>query len=419
MPDIAPASAAPVYTCTSFILRGRVRPQTFTERLLHGSVSGKMMLVLPSLDPYRLRNAESILTPALLIYPEIVDVNIDATVQMAGANPDRWRPHTKTAKIPSIIRKMIDRGIHHFKCSTTLELLVACQAGAPDVLLAYPVMKANAGRVLEIADEFPETRVSVLVESQRQTEPWAGSSIDVFIDVNSGMNRTGIDASRTSEIVTLAQHLGDQFRGLHFYDGHMSGVPAADREREVHAGYDRLLELIAVLERKGLFVNEVITSGTPAAPFAITYKGFEGANFTHRISPGTVVYNDLTSLEQLPGFGYQPAALVLSTVVSHPSARTVTCDAGHKSVSADAGVPTCAVLNSPQLEPNKPSEEHLPVTSLPGAELPSLGEHLYLLPRHICPTVNNFDYAAMVVRGEIQAFEPVSARGHENLWPKR
>src|SRR5205814_2302217 len=37
--------------------------------------------------------------------------------------------------------------------------------------------------------------------------------------------------------------------------------------------------------------------------------------------------------------GYVPAVLVLTRVVSRPHSRIVTCDAGHKALSADAGVP--------------------------------------------------------------------------------
>jgi D-serine deaminase-like pyridoxal phosphate-dependent protein len=46
------------------------------------------------------------------------------------------------------------------------------------------------------------------------------------------------------------------------------------------------------------------------------------------------------------------------------------------------------------------------------AALP-IGEKLYLLPRHVCPTVNNFDQALIVDEGRVVAIEPVSARGHE------
>jgi D-serine deaminase-like pyridoxal phosphate-dependent protein len=191
-------------------------------------------------------------------------------------------------------------------------------------------------------------------------------------------------------------------------------VPAAEREAAAHAGYGRLLRLVAALEADGTPVPEVITSGTPATPHAISFPGFSGAGFVHRVSPGTPVYGDLTSLEQLPAeWGYRPAALVLAAVVSRPRLGRITCDAGNKSVGADAGVPTCAVIGHAEWEPARPSEEHLPIDLPPGAAAPEVGELLYLLPRHICPTINNFDAAAIVVGGRAVRLEAVTARGHE------
>jgi len=139
-----------------------------------------------------------------------------------------------------------------------------------------------------------------------------------------------------------------------------------------------------------------------------------GGNFIHRVSPGTVVYCDASSLQQLPReYGYRAAALVLARVVSHPQAGIVTCDAGHKTVSADAGVPTCVVVGHPDLTPLSPSEEHLPLAVAAGTKAPRVGETLYLLPRHVCPTVNNFNDAVLVRNGRIESIEPVSARGRE------
>ena len=42
-----------------------------------------------------------------------------------------------------------------------------------------------------------------------------------------------------------------------------------------------------------------------------------------------------------------------------------------------------------------------------------MGEALYLLPRHACPTVNNFDSALLVQDGQIASVEKVTARGRE------
>jgi D-serine deaminase-like pyridoxal phosphate-dependent protein len=105
--------------------------------------------------------------------------------------------------------------------------------------------------------------------------------------------------------------------------------------------------------------------------------------------------------------------LVLTRVVSHPRADIVTCDAGHKAVSADAGVPTCVVVGHPELTPLSPSEEHLPIAVKEVAAGPRVGEALYLLPRHVCPTVNNFNDALVVRNGIVESVEIVSARGRE------
>jgi D-serine deaminase-like pyridoxal phosphate-dependent protein len=293
-------------------------------------------------------------------------------------------------------------------------LLTACQMGASDVLVAFAMTGANAQRVLELAKQFPKTRVSVLVEASEQLAAWRGSNIGIFVDVNPGMNRTGMDPARIPEIVKICQQAGAAFRGLHWYDGHISTGEPGERKATAYKGYDRLLEIVKAVEAAGCAVEEVITSGTPVAPYAHSYPGFANAKFVQRISPGTVVYNDTTSLKQLAGLGYQAAAVILTTVISHPAPNRITCDGGHKSVSADAGVPTCEVIGHPELTPLKPSEEHLPMEVAAGAALPAIGANLYLIPRHVCPSVNNFDEALMIVDGHVTGVERVHARGHEN-----
>jgi D-serine deaminase-like pyridoxal phosphate-dependent protein len=312
---------------------------------------------------------------------------------------------------------LVERGIRNFKCATTLELLTACEQGAEDVLFAYPSMGANARRVRELAAQFPRVRVSVLAENEDQVRQWRGSAVGVFLDINPGMNRTGMEQNAVSEIAALARAVrgaGLEFRGLHYYDGHLGGLDFEERTRVAHRGYDQLLEVVSAIERAGQHVPEVITAGTPTFPSSLSYSGFQGQEFVHRVSPGTIVYNDATSLAQLPtAYGYRPAALVVARVVSRPRPGTITCDGGHKTVSADAGAPTCVVLGHPELTPLSPSEEHLPFAVREGAVIPSLGDILYLLPRHVCPTVNNFDCALLVRGGQIENMERVSARGRE------
>jgi D-serine deaminase-like pyridoxal phosphate-dependent protein len=374
-------------------------------------------------DPrYVVSGFDNVLTPALVIYPDILASNIERTVHLLDGDPDRWRVHIKTAKLGYTIRRLIERGVRNFKCATTLELLVACQCGAADVVLAYPTMGANARRVREIAEQFPGVRVSVLAENQEQALQWQGSRLGIFIDINSGMNRTGIEESQSDVIMKLARAIGTaglDLRGLHYYDGHHGALQEPERSAEAHRGYDHLMKIVSAIERNGIAVLELITAGTPTFPCSLSYAGFRGAGFIHRVSPGTVVYCDATSMAQLSKeYGYQPAALVLTRVVSHPNVGIVTCDAGHKAVSADSGVPTCVVVGFPELTPRAPSEEHLPMAvgnplSAQEGTSPKVGEVLYLLPRHVCTTVNNFDHALLVTNGAIESVENVSARGHD------
>ncbi len=369
-----------------------------------------------SLDDYRIAEPQRLLTPALLIYQPQLDANIALSIELLGGRPERWRPHVKTAKLGYVMQRLLDYGVRHFKCATTLELATLCDLGAPDVLLAFPVTGANVLRVRELAAQFPATRISVLVEHPSQLDAWSGSDVGIFVDINPGMDRTGADASSsgTLALARAAHDSGLQLAGLHWYDGHVGGVPRAEREAAAQHGYDRLMDIVSTLERSGIGVSEVITSGTPALPGALSYAAFTQASFAHRVSPGTTIYGDLTSLGMLPSeWDFQPAALVLAAVVSRPLATRFTCDAGHKAVSADAGVPTCAVLGHGDWVPAGPSEEHLPVDVPQGAALPAIGEYLYLLPRHVCPTVNNFDAAAIVADGRVSRVEPVTARGHE------
>src|SRR5580700_11414564 len=136
---------------------------------------------------YEVTGIEDVMTPALVVYPDLIASNIERTLALLGGDADRWRVHIKTAKLGYTLRMMIERGMRNFKCATTLELLVACQCGAADVLLAYPVIGASARRVREIAEQFPEVRISVLAESGEQLQQWRGSRLGVFVDINPGM----------------------------------------------------------------------------------------------------------------------------------------------------------------------------------------------------------------------------------------
>src|SRR5258707_9378119 len=157
-------------------------------------------------DPrYRVSAVGDVLTPALLLYLELGDSNIERTFDLLGGDADRWRVHIKTAKLGYTLGMLVERGVRNFKCATTLELLVACRSGAGDVLFAYPAVGANARRVSEIADQFPQVRISVLAENEQQVRQWRGSRVGVFLDMNPCTDGTSIEQSHNGEGIELSR----------------------------------------------------------------------------------------------------------------------------------------------------------------------------------------------------------------------
>jgi D-serine deaminase-like pyridoxal phosphate-dependent protein len=364
---------------------------------------------------------DDVLTPALAIYPEIVRENVERMRRDLGGDVARWRPHIKTAKLDRVVRILLEAGVARMKCATTLEAARALALGVEDLLVAFPHRGANLRRVADLARAHPRARVSVLVEDEAHlaevaaAATSAAASVGVFIDINPGMDRTGIRLERGEAILALAREAAraGRLRGLHPYDGHLTGGTASDRRRESQAVYDRVAALADEARAAGVEIEEICTSGTPTYIHALAHERLRRGPFRHTVSPGTVIYWDARYDADLPEVRFTPAALVLSRVVAAPRPGRITADAGHKQISADAGDPVARCLSHEGLTPRHPSEEHLPIDVAEGARAPRPGEVLYLVPRHVCPTVNNAGEALIVEGGRIVAIDRVEARGHE------
>lgn len=380
------------------------------------------MPLFPHLDPgaYHLpvELRDRLLSPSTIIWLDRVRRNVARVVEALDGDPSRWRPHVKTTKLPPVWRELVEAGVSHFKCATTREarhlLQTLEEVGVEgDILLSHPLVGPNLEALGKLASSFPQSKVSVLVEDP-ELAGQVPSHLGLFVDVNPGMDRTGIPASHSHQILEVARAAGSRLRGLHYYDGHHH-QRGETRLQAVHGGYDQLVDLIGQLLVDGLAVPEVVTAGTPAFLSAIQHQPLrELEHGQHRVSPGTVVFHDARSQEQNPEFGLEPAALVFTRVISRPRDGRVTCDAGSKSIAAEAGDPCAVVLGKPQLVAATPSEEHLPL-EVTGGDAPMLGEELLLIPRHVCPTVNLAEEVVLMDGDRFVGVEPVAARAHDVL----
>ena len=316
----------------------------------------------------------------------------------------------------------MNAGVRHFKCATPreaewLKLLLEMAVEGADVLVAYPLLSPNIDKIERLAKAHPGVRLSVLSEAPAHAAS-VPADLGVFIDINPHMNRTGIPMADRAGIEAVARAAGSRFRGLHFYDGHVRDDEAAVRQEPCWELYRELLSIEASLRKAGIGGGELITSGTPAFPYALSFDGFkELDNAVHRISPGTVVFHDMFTDDLMEDVELRRAALLFTRVISHPTADVATCDAGSKSLAAEAGDAAAYVLGHPGLVAQSPSEERLPLRVVDG-DLPPRGTELLLVPRHVCPTVNLAETLLLVERDQQARVVEVAARAHDLLAPE-
>lgn len=363
----------------------------------------------------------SVLTPALLIDLDAVEHNVRAVVERVG-RPDRWRPHIKTVKQAVVLEVLLRNGVRHFKVATTDELALLLRTAARevpeahvDVLVAYPLGEAACRAALRLRRTHPDASVALLADSPehlRALDGWVvgeDRQVDVHLDINLGMDRTGSPEERwraAPDAITGLQRL--RVIGLHGYDGHLTWTERA----RAHRGYDILCELARRLPVPDL--REVVTSGTHSYAHALTHEGLRSGAWSHQVSPGTVVLSDLRSIDAAADLGLRQAAYVATRVVSTPVPGRITLDAGSKAVAPDRPAPGCAVLGHPDLEPLRRSEEHMPV-AVKDAGAPSRGALLWLVPEHVCTTVNLYRRALWLRGDTIVGDGPIEAMSHP-LW---
>jgi len=365
-------------------------------------------------------------TPALVIDLDAVEHNIAAMLRRLGDAParepaaSRWRPHVKTIKQPTIIGALMDAGVYRFKAATPAEVALVLEAADTralpepvDVLLAYPAAPPQLAAMLELRRDHPEAVLGLLADSPSHAAELVlglgGATsadlppFDLWLDVDVGMHRTG-SAPEVWRDAELPEGPSLHFEGLHGYEGHLGWH---DREA-AFAAYYALCELAGALPRP---VAQLCTSGTHGYAHALAHPGLRSGPWSHQVSPGTLVLSDRRSGPAAADLGLVQAAFVCSRVIAQPGDDRITLDAGSKALAPDCPAPSCGVLGQPAWEPLTASEEHRPVRVTAGPR-PARGSLAWLVPDHVCTTVNLHAEALYVRTDAVVGSAPVLARGH-------
>jgi D-serine deaminase-like pyridoxal phosphate-dependent protein len=348
------------------------------------------------MDWYHLTQPETLDTPALIVFPERVKENIRLAIERVGS-PARLRPHVKTHKSPDCTRLQLAAGITRFKCATIAEAEMLALEAAPDVLLAYQPIGPKTARLAQLIKKYPNTTFSCLIDNPQAatamaaTFAAAGLTVPVYLDINVGMDRTGIaPGDEALQLYKLAaQTPGINPIGLHGYDGHIRDADLAERTRKCDEGFDLITRLNQTL---GL---PIIAGGSPTFPI----HAKRAADI--QCSPGTFVYWDKGYADGFPDQPFQPAALVVTRVISLRGDTRLCLDLGHKSIAPENDLPRrVSFLNGPHLKAVGQSEEHLVVEAGPNHGF-RIGDIFYGIPFHVCPTIALYDRALTVEAGRI------------------
>ena len=352
---------------------------------------------------FEITNSDEVLSPALLFYPERINQNIGRMLSIAGS-ADRLRPHVKTYKCKEVVRLQMEAGINKFKCATLKEAEMVAQCGEKDVLLAYPLVGPNQKKFFQLMDLYPDTLFSVLVDHEDQISGWkslAGNhnAIHIFIDLDAGMHRTGATPEKADSLVRLLNNPSFVFRGWHCYDGHIHQTDISERKEAVERQYKALLELV---NKYGLEGEEFICGSSISFPIHATYP-------ERTLSPGTTLLWDHGYSTKFPDLQFDVAAILMVRVVTKPERDLLCIDLGYKAVASEMKEAPVFFPQIPDAEIQTHSEEHL-VIKTKDSEKWKIGDVVYGIPWHICPTVAMYDQAGVVRDGKVSDYWSIVAR---------
>ncbi|MCA9040647.1 MAG: D-TA family PLP-dependent enzyme [Planctomycetaceae bacterium] len=364
---------------------------------------------------YQIADSSSIISPGLVIFEELVDENIQKMIAIAGS-VERLRPHCKTHKMAEVARKQLAAGISKHKAATFAEAEMLADAGAEDIFLAYNIVGPNIARAVEFVKKYPKVTFSVTADHERpiaqlsEAFSKAKLSIDVLLDVDSGLHRTGLAAGPKAEELyrLIADSPGLNPGGFHLYDGQNHQTDLAERTAAVQACWEPAHALKEKLTAAGLAVPRIVAGGTGSFPIFAKIE-----DPVLELSPGTCVFNDSGYSNMFPDMQFTPAAVMLTRVISCPTANRLTLDLGTKGVASDP--PAGKRVYFPDLPDAVhvlQNEEHL-VLETDKAKDYQPGDELIAIPTHICPTSALHKSAYVVRNGEVVAHWNVIARDRQ------
>jgi D-serine deaminase-like pyridoxal phosphate-dependent protein len=343
-------------------------------------------------------------TPAFLADRNIVEQNCTRMREKARASGVAFRPHVKTHKTAEIARMQHGGALGPITVSTLAEAEFFADAGFVDITYAVPIAPEKIDRAAALAARIE--RLHLLLDSQAALQALEehGGVFDVFLKVDCGYHRAGVDPEKP-ESVRLANAIARsqyvRFQGLLTHAGHSYHAKNVEEIRGVAAEETSALTRF----RSKLTPNLIRSIGS--TPTASIVARFEDSD---EVRPGNYVFYDAFQATIGSCRREDCAVSVLATVVgSYPDRREAIIDAGALALSKDLGpnhIDTkfgYGIVCDLDLRPlpirlATVSQEH---GKLQAADPPPVGAQLRIIPNHSCLTSAMYDVYHIIERGSI------------------
>ena len=377
------------------------------------------------------KSASAIDTPALVVDLDNMERNLQTMAAFAAKHQVMLRPHAKMHKSAELAKLQMAAGAVGVCVQKTSEAEALSAAGVHDIFISNEVIApAKLARVAALTRVLAPLggQLAMCVDSIEGIQRLAASmdegrhssgimsSIDVFVELDVGQNRCGVQPGPAAVALALEiqKHPALNFAGLQAYHGKAQHLRSAiDRQNAISDAIQSVRHTRALIEDAGIKVGLVTGAGTGTAPLEAA------SNLYGELQPGSYLFMDADyaaneqAIDQ-PQFGH---ALFVKTQVISVHAGHVVCDAGHKSHAIDSGLPKVHALgNHCALDYSNGGDEHGILKPAAGStHLPSLGSMLWLIPGHCDPTVNLHNEMIGVrgglLEGVVERIITVDARG--------
>jgi D-serine deaminase-like pyridoxal phosphate-dependent protein len=274
-----------------------------------------------------------LIRPTYVINEQIARANIREMAQKAARNGARLRPHFKTHQSRIIGRWFREEGVTGITVSSLSMADYFAGDGWDDITVAFPVNLPEISLINRLASEIRLGLVAEDLPTVEQLDRSLESSVDLYIKIDSGSHRTGLEPDDRGEILAIADMASRSpqihFRGLLTHAGHTYAAQSAAEVRVIAASSLAIMKMI----RTWLPETETCSVSVGDTPSCSVLEDFGGPD---EVRPGNFVFYDLMQMQIGSCRFEQVAGIVACPVVAvHPRRNRAVIYGGSVHLSND------------------------------------------------------------------------------------